>query len=215
LIENLRLREHIQTEKTMSAVPKEAPEDNPTAAPETSPYAAIESGLKPLTRLTSDDRIARIVPDTHAQTELAYYSKFAREFLRAHYNFCSAKMSVARGGKRAAIENEFRVADEWFKRALAQTNKLPRRNLGIKPESVTLEMKNALSGRLVRLLSIYDVIFLRTLEGLFLGVVSAHQRKSALAAAEARLHQFPFICIPDNDRYAPEGILLPDPDRAN
>ncbi|WP_438396973.1 DUF1845 domain-containing protein [Caballeronia sp. DA-9] len=199
----------------MPAVPQETPEDNVPATPEASPYGPIGSGLKPLARLTSDDRIARIIPDTHAQTELAYYSEFAREFLRAHYNFCSAKMSVARGGKRAAIENEFRVADEWFKRALAQTNKLPRRNLGIKPESVTLEMKNALSGRLVRLLSIYDVIFLRTLEGLLLGVVSGHQRKSALDAAEARLKQFPFICQPDNDRYAPEGVLLPEPDRAN
>ncbi|CAN7786298.1 DUF1845 domain-containing protein [Caballeronia sp. LjRoot34] len=199
----------------MSAVPKEAPQDNAPVAPETSPNAAIESGLKPLARLTSDDRIARIIPDTHAQTELTYHSKFMREFLRAHYYFCSAKMSVARGGKRAAIEEEFRVADEWFKRALAQTNKLPRRKLSIKPESATIEVKNALSGRLVRLLAIYDVIFVRTLEGLFLGVVSSHQRKSALAAAEARLHQFPFICIPDNDRYAPEGILLPDSDRAN
>jgi hypothetical protein len=199
----------------MPAVPMEAPEDNAHVAPEASPDAATESGLKPLARLTSDDRIARIIPDTHAQTELAYYSKFAREFLRAHYYFCSAKMSVARGGKRAAIEEEFRIADEWFKRALAQTNKLPRRSLGIKSERVTLEMKNALSGRLVRLISIYDVIFVRTLEGLFLGAVSAHQRKSALAAAEARLNQFPFICKPDNDRYAPEGVLLPEPDRAN
>ncbi|AME28635.1 hypothetical protein [Burkholderia sp. PAMC 26561] len=199
----------------MSAVPQETPEDKVPAIPAASPNAEIESGLKPLARLTSDDRIARIIPDTHAQTELQYYSKFAREFLRAHYYFCSAKMSVARGGKRIAIEEEFRVADEWFKRALAQTNKLPRRNLGMKPKSVTVEMKNALSGRLVRLLSIYDVIFLRTLEGLFLGVVSAHQRQSALAAAEARLHQFPFICIPDSDRYAPEGVLLPDPDKAS
>jgi hypothetical protein len=199
----------------MSAVPQETPEDKVPAIPAASPNAEIESGLKPLARLTSDDRIARIIPDTHAQTEFEYYSKFVREFLRAHYYFCSAKMSVARGGKRIAIEEEFRVADEWFKRALAQTNKLPRRNLSIKPERATLEMKNALSGRLVRLLSIYDVIFVRTLEGLFLGAVSSHQRKSALAAAEARLHQFPFICAPDNDRYASEGILLPEPDQAN
>ena len=94
MIENLRLREHIQTEKTMSAVPKEAPEDNATAAPEASPYAAIESGLKPLTRLTSDDRIARIVPDTHAQTELAYYSKFAPEFLRARRKTDSPRLKL-------------------------------------------------------------------------------------------------------------------------
>jgi hypothetical protein len=61
----------------------------------------------------------------------------------------------------------------------------------------------------------YDIIHVRTLEGLFLGVVSARQRESALAAAKARLHQFPFICVPDNDRYAPEGILLPEPDQTN
>ena len=199
----------------MSAVPMEAPEDKPRTAPDTSPSAEIESGLKPLARLTSDDRIARIIPDTHAQTELAYYSTFVREFLRAHYYFCSAKMSVARGGKRAAIEEEFRIADEWFKRALAQTNRLPRRNLNIRPESATLEVKNALSGRLVRLVAMYDIIHVRTLEGLFLGIVSARQRESALAAAKARLHQFPFICVPDDDRYAPEGILLPEPDQTN
>jgi len=37
----------------------------------------------------------------------------------------------------------------------------------------------------------------------------------ALNAAAARINQIKMLCIPDNDRYAPEGVLLPDITDAN
>ncbi|CAB3807975.1 hypothetical protein LMG28614_06704 [Paraburkholderia ultramafica] len=80
---------------------------------------------------------------------------------------------------------------------------------------MTLEIKHPLSGRLVRLLTIYDQLFLKTMEGLITRSVMPHDRKAALDSAEARIRQIPFLCIPDNDRYAPEGVLLPNPDNAH
>ena len=174
-----------------------------------------DSGLRPLKRLTSDSRLDRIHGETLAKTELQYYSAFAREFCRSDYNFCAAKMTLARGGKLLALDAEFRVAEAFFKKALAWANQLHGRNAAISSESVTLEIKHPLSGRLVRLLTMYDALFVKTMEALFTRSVMPHQRKLALDSAEARIKQIPFLCIPDNDRYAPEGLLLPTPDNAH
>ena len=67
-----------------------------------------------MNRLTNDSRLARINGDTLAKTELPYYSLYAREFLRADFNFAAAKMTVARGGKLIAIESEFRTAEAFY-----------------------------------------------------------------------------------------------------
>jgi hypothetical protein len=72
-----------------------------------------------------------------------------------------------------------------------------------------------MSGRLVRLLTIYDQLFLKTTEALVARTVMAHDRKAALDSAEARIKQIPFRCIPDNDRYAPDGVLMPDATEAH
>ena len=85
----------------------------------------------------------------------------------------------------------------------------------VQPEMVTLEIKHAMSGRLVRLLSMYDQLFLKTMEALMLRSVTAQTRQAALEAAEIRVKQIPFLCIPDNNRFAPEGVLLPDPDETH
>lgn len=175
----------------------------------------VESGLRPLKRLTSDSRLDRIHGETLAKTELQYYSAFAREFCRADYNFCAAKMTLARGGKLVALDAEFRVAEAFFKKALTWAHQLHGRSAAMSAESVTLEIKHPLSGRLVRLLTMYDALFVKTLEALFARSLMPHQRKLALDSAQARIKQIPFLCMPDNDRYAPEGELLPNPDNAH
>ncbi|WP_310009383.1 DUF1845 domain-containing protein [Caballeronia sp. LZ043] len=194
----------------MAVIDMETPAEDPRKSKRPSSESGETSGLRPLHRLTSDSRLARIHAETLAQTELPYYSLFAREFLRSDFNFAAAKMTVARGGKLHAIEAEFRTAEAFFKKALEWANKLPGRRAPAHPEMVTLEIKHAMSGRLVRLLSMYDQLFLKTMEALMLRSISAQTRQAALEAAEARIKQIPFLCMPDNDRFAPEGVLLPD-----
>jgi hypothetical protein len=200
----------------MSGFDTETPDasDPKRIIPGTTPPVG-ENGLRPLNRLTGDDRLARINPETLAKTELRYYSSFAREFCRSDYNFCAAKMTVARGGKLLALEAEFRNAEAFFKKAMGWANRLHGRSTGHSPETVTLEIKHPLSGRLVRLLTMYDLLFLKTMEALITRTVMPHDRKSALDSAEIRIRQIPFLCIPDNNRYAPEGVLLPNPDDAH
>src|SRR5258708_12455588 len=74
----------------------------PTAAPApaTSPAS---SGLKPIARLTSDSRVARIVPESDAVTVLLYSSQFALDFIRADYNFCASTIAASLGGKARAL----------------------------------------------------------------------------------------------------------------
>lgn len=199
----------------MAVIDMEVPDEEPRRATPPSSESAAESGLRPLSRLTSDSRLARINADTLAQTELPYYSKFAREFLRSDFNFAAAKMTVARGGKLIAIEAEFRIAEAFFKKALDWASKLPGRRTPTQPEMVTLEIKHAMSGRLVRILSMYDQLFLKTMEALMLRSVTSQTRQAALGAAEIRVKQIPYLCIPDNNRFAPEGVLLPDPDETH
>jgi hypothetical protein len=196
----------------MAVIDMEIPDEDPKNHSPASRESAEKSGLRPLNRLTSDSRLARINADTLAKTELPYYSLFAREFLRSDFNFAAAKMTVARGGKLLAIEAEFRVAEAFFRKALEWAAKLPGRRAPAHPEMVTLEIKHAMSGRLVRLLSMYDQLFLKTMEALMLRSVTPQTRQAALEAAEARVKQIPFLCMPDNDRFAPEGVLLPGPD---
>jgi hypothetical protein len=201
----------------MSGFDTEKPEgaDPQPQIPPLSSAQGTSTGLRPIQRLTSDDRLARIHPETLAKTELRYYSAFAREFVRSDYNFCASKMTVARGGKLIALEAEFRNAEAFFRKALGWAGRLHGRGVHLDPETVTLEIKHPMSGRLVRLLTIYDQLFLKTMEALVARTVMAHDRKAALDSAEARIKQIPFLCIPDNDRYAPEGVLLPDATEAH
>ena len=117
----------------MAVIDMEMPDEEPNRATPPSSESAGESGLRPLQALTSDSRLARINADTLAKTELPYYSKFAREFLRSDFNFAAAKMTVARGGKLIAIEAEFRAAEAFFKKALDWANKLPGRRSPYNP----------------------------------------------------------------------------------
>jgi hypothetical protein len=199
----------------MPVVTLEIPD--PPEPPKQPDQAAIaaSNGLKAIERLTSDQRLDRIEAQTNAKTEHEYFSEFVRDFIRSDFNFCAAKMTVARGGKLAALDAEFRVAEQFFKKAAAWAKTRPGRSISIAPATITLEIKHASSGRLVRLLWKYDHLFKATLESLHNRTVTANQRKQLLDAAAARINQIKVICMPDNDRYAPEGVLLPDPDHTN
>ena len=191
----------------MAAVLEELPED-----PLKDPSKAVESqsGLKPIQRLTSDDRLAKINPSTLARTEFMYYSRFVRDFVRSDYNFAAAKMAVARNGKLRAIENEFRVADAWLSKTVAAISKRHQRVMPVSAEKIELEIKHALSGRLVRLLVQYDRLFIGTMRCQMARTVSARERQSILEAAEARINQIPFLCIPDADQFASDGTHVPE-----
>ncbi|PMY02030.1 hypothetical protein, partial [Pseudomonas sp. GW460-13] len=77
---------------------------------------APDTGLKPITRLISADRISRIVPETATKVEVSFSSVFTRRFLHDDYNFVASKCSVARGGKVKALDEAFREAEIWFTR---------------------------------------------------------------------------------------------------
>src|ERR1700741_3761493 len=96
-----------------SAPPGDAPLSNEPTGP----------GLKPIERLTSDSRIARIIPQSDTRTILKYSSRFARDFVRSDYNFCAAKVTVARNGKLLALDAAFRATDEWLTKAIAWIEK--------------------------------------------------------------------------------------------
>jgi hypothetical protein len=167
-----------------------------------------ETGLKPIQRMMSADRLARIVPETIAQYELRYSSVFARDFIRSDYNFCASKMAVARGGKLAALDAEFRVAEQWFRKVNAYFELRHGRPNTVPPEKIILEIKHPLSGRLVKLVSVYDRLFIKTLEGLMAGSISSNERANATNSAESRIKKIAWLCIPDSDQYTPEGTLI-------
>ena len=103
-------------------------------------------------------------------------------------------MTVARGGKLIAIESEFRTAEAFHEEALAWASKFPGRRAPTPPEMVTLEIKHAMSGRLVRLLSMYDQLFLKTMEALMLENHEALQvRQSALKGCRGTHQSNPFL----------------------
>jgi hypothetical protein len=198
----------------MAAVLEESPEDpqeDPSEDPQKDPSKAVESqsGLKPIRRLTSDDRLAKIIPSTLARTEFMYYSRFVRDFVRSDYNFAAAKMAVARNGKLRAIENEFRVADAWLGKTITAISKRHQRVMPVSAEKIELEIKHALSGRLVRLLEQYDRLFIGTMRCQMALTVTSRERQSILDAAEARINQIPFLCIPDANQFASDGTHVP------
>src|SRR5438067_1118482 len=87
-----RALERDHPKNTMAAVPDFLPE--PERPDKDVPLADSPplSGLKPIERLTSDTRIARINPESDTTTVLRYSSQFARDYIRSDYNFCAAKI---------------------------------------------------------------------------------------------------------------------------
>lgn len=179
------------------------------AEADTPEQAKPDTGLKPLTRLISEDRIGRIVPETSTKVEVSFSSVFTRRFLHDDYNFCAAKTSVARDGKVRALDEAFREAEDWFARVnewLLWKNQL---EFAIGYESVVLEVPNALAGRLLRLLNQYDKLSAATLFAQIGRSICGTERDTQLDIASRRINAIHALCIPDNDRFADDGSRLP------
>jgi hypothetical protein len=163
------------------------------------------TGLKPIARLTSDSRVERIIPTTDARTILKYSSRFARDFIRSDYNFCAAKVAVARNGKLRALDQAFRDADEWFTKAIAWVEKHNARSFPVACEEIELVVTHPLAGRLVRCLTRYDRLFIRSMETVLSQKIMPADRVNLLANAERRIRHIAQVCIPNNDQYDFDG----------
>jgi hypothetical protein len=180
--------------------------DGPTSDAVTTNQSA--TGLKPIERLTSDDRIARIIPTADYGTDIEYYSGFARDFIRAHYNFCAAKMTVARGGKKLALDFGFRDSEEWLGKAIAWANKLEFQSIPMLAEVVHVSITIPLAGRLVSLINDYDLLFVTLTAAVFAGSITNDERNKAFKNASRKIMAIHQICVPDTDRYDVGGSLL-------
>lgn len=167
------------------------------------------TGLKPIARLTSDSRIEKIIPESNARTVLRYSSQFARDFIRSDYNFCASKMAVARKGKVRALDTALRETSEWLSKAIAWVEKHNARELRMEYEEIELTITRPLAGSLVRCLTQYDRLWVRTLEAqLARKFATDDAREIALANAEKRIRHIRHVCMPDNDQYAADGSRL-------
>ncbi|MBU9210940.1 AcaB family transcriptional regulator [Burkholderia multivorans] len=163
------------------------------------------TGLKPIERLTSDTRYAKIIPDSQQLTVLRYTSLFTRNFVRSDYNFCATKISVARGGKLRALDVTLRETSAWFSKANAWVEEHGARSLPWPSESIELEVKRPLAGQLVRCLSQFERLYRRAQEARNEDMFSADRCNAMLANAEKKLKHIVQVCIPDNDQYDFDG----------
>lgn len=195
----------------MAAVLEQTPEPDPSPAPGVAPLpdqstAASEgSGLKPIDRLTSDSRLARINPESDAKTVLRYSSQFARNYIRSDYNFCAAKIAVARGGKVRALESSLRETSEWLRKTEKWLLRHQVRPIELPHDLIELTITRPLAGLLVRCLTQYDRVYARATERVLTGKITGDDRAGILNNAERRLKQIVQICMPDNDQYEFDG----------
>ena len=195
----------------MAAVLEQTPEPAPrpapgvSAQPDQSTVAAPPSGLKPIERLTSDTRLARINPESDAKTVLRYSSQFARNYIRSDYNFCAAKIAVARGGKVRALETALRETSEWLRKTEQWLLKHQVRPVELPHELIELTITRPLAGLLVRCLTQYDRVYARSTERVLTQKITGEERARLLNNAERRLKQIVQICMPDNDQYDFDG----------
>ncbi|MFM0700718.1 DUF1845 domain-containing protein [Paraburkholderia sediminicola] len=202
----------------MAAVLEQTPEPDPRPdlslerpAVEVVPQAeksaakASGSGLKPIDRLTSDSRLARINPESDARTVLRYSSLFARNYIRSDYNFCAAKIAVARGGKVRALETALRETSEWLRKTEQWLLRHEARPIELPHDLIELTITRPLAGLLVRCLTQYDRVYARATERVVRGKITGEDRARILNNAERRLKQIVQICMPDNDQYDFDG----------
>ncbi|KVN06865.1 AcaB family transcriptional regulator [Burkholderia diffusa] len=166
---------------------------------------ATSTGLKPIQRLTSDSRIDKIVPDSDAVTILHYSSVFARTFIRSDYNFCAAKIAVARGGKVLAVQTALRETADWMRKATQWVERHNARALTFPYEQIELKVTRPLAGLLVRCLTQYDRLFVASMEAQLAEKITPQDRANILKNAEGRILHVRTVCIPDNDRYDADG----------
>lgn len=166
------------------------------------------TGLKPIARLTNDDRIARITPTADYSTDIEYYSLFARTFIRAHYNFCASKMTVARGGKKLALDFQFRESEEWMGKAIAWANHFEFQKIPMQCETVSVSVTIPNAGRLVSLINDYDQLYIATSAAAFMGSITNDVRNKTLLKASSKVMAIHTICVPDSECYDVGGSLL-------
>jgi hypothetical protein len=200
----------------MAATPEPITEhDSPPPVDPPSPASndAVVSGLKPISRFSSDGRIGRTIPETSAVATISYCSVFVRDFLQRDYNFCSTKFSVAsvrRGGKIRALDECFRNAEQWYSSAIDRISAINRRPFEIAFDEQMVEITHPLSGRLVRLLNQHDRLFAYTLFAIRARTLQSGQRDTLMTSAGKLIGQIHALAMPDNDRFAPDGTLLPE-----
>ncbi|WP_429585769.1 DUF1845 domain-containing protein [Paraburkholderia youngii] len=177
------------------------------AAPPTeqSTPAVPGSGLKPIERLTSDSRIARINAESDAKTVLRYSSLFARNYIRSDYNFCASKIAVARGGKVRALETALRETSEWLRKTEQWLLRHEARPIELPHDLIELTITRPLAGLLVRCLTQYDRVYARATERVVSSKITGEERARILNNAERRLKHIVQICMPDNDQYDFDG----------
>ncbi|SPK77490.1 conserved protein of unknown function (plasmid) [Cupriavidus taiwanensis] len=190
-----------------AAHPPGTPEHTSADAGTTSPAAA---GLRPIERFNSDERLSRIVPQTDAGAVASYCSKFARDFLGAHLYFCSAKFTVARGGKVKALDDAFREAEAWFDAMMGSFTDRHQIEFALAYIDIPVKITHQFAGRLLRLVRKYDRLFAATLFCSAAGSVSSTEREEVMQLAAKRIAGIHLLCIPDNDKYAADGTRLPN-----
>ena len=163
------------------------------------------TGLKPIERLTSDTRYAKIIPDSAQVTVLKYSSIFIRSFVRSDYNFCASKISVARGGKLHVLDRAMRETSEWFTNAIVWIDQFGARNLPRRYETIELEVKRPLAGQLVRCLTQYERLYARAWSAKNAHLLSEDRCTATLANAEKKLKHIVQLCMPDNEEYDFDG----------
>jgi len=163
------------------------------------------SGLKPISRLSSDERHARIQPQTQALVTIEYGSVFVRDFLVRDFKFCVSKLAVARGGKLLAVEEAFRDAEEGFSKTIFWLDQKPALEIPILPDSLEVEVKHPLAGRLIRLLNLYDIVFSHSLFALGAKGISSSERENVIESSARRITLIHSLCIPDDDQFAVDG----------
>ncbi|TPQ30620.1 hypothetical protein [Cupriavidus pinatubonensis] len=166
------------------------------------------AGLRPIARLGSDERLARIQPETDSRAVITYCSTYVRDFVARDYNYCAAKFTLARGGKLKALDLAFREAEEAFAKALSWLESRPSLDIHLLTDKQSVELKHPLSGRLVRLLNQHDRIFSLSLCAMTAGGISPQDRDNATEHASRRISLIHAACMPDNDQFAPDGTRI-------
>lgn len=170
--------------------------------------AAAAAGLRPIDRFNSDERLSRIVPHTDTGAVASYCSRFARDFLDANLYFCSAKFTVARGGKVKAIDEAFREAESWYATAIANFAERHQIEFPLAYMEIHVKVTHQFAGRLLRLVRLYDRLFASTMFCNAAGSVSGSEREDTLRRAAKLISQIHLLCIPGNDKFAPDGSRL-------
>ncbi|MFJ4291300.1 hypothetical protein ACIP1U_16175 [Cupriavidus sp. NPDC089707] len=166
------------------------------------------SGLRPIERHNSEERLSRLTPTTASATLHAYYSKFARDFLDAHFYYCSAKFVVARDGKVKALDEAFRAAEHWYGSALGWLATTDQIEIPLVYEEKEVKVSHSFAGRLLRLLMQFDRIFAETLYSQECGSISPDERTTTIQIASKRINAIHQLCIPDTEKFEPDGTLI-------